>query len=1418
MSNAAVNKALKRARQIIMDNPHDAINILNQILRVDNTCVNAYILMGKALILVDDISTSKNYILKAIELDPLNLNSWKGYYSIIRNESNFPRFMDVTGEYCNVLIENNQPLTEIRSEIDVYMKKFDIRSSPKDLETFYKCFTPGNLLAETLGVMYMTPQVALTELLKIEKKRDSSLIKTLSDKLRLSYDIKSAASKLSDLKFEVFSQSEIDQTYAQLINITHDDSTRRKLEVELLEYKHEFLLCVPLSEADLKAQVRDEVITMINDLILVHCNSYTVWNFYFNFNDFASISDIEVNYLVDFLYLFPNNGLAHIISTFLDSDISPLDMKTVANIRKELYARAEQDKQKYSKIEDGNIESYGKQESTAVLDKAIETVELSEDEMTSIMLSGFKQCKDSILAHRIMALFFYRIESYDKALTTCQTTVEMLMKLSKTMALNLPNTKRTLVLLLAQIHTYYEAPKNFPVALQLYDNILKSDPNNLKAKLGKSLVFMEERELEKARELLTDIVAQDSKFLDAALELGWCEILMGEFCSGRERIVKNIKFFKIMNQVKHQVKKSTYLYRIAQSYIYEAERIDSENEKIEEIIKNAHQYLKESLITNNNNASSFTSMGLLYLKYYKDEPRALKCFFKGFELDSGEIEAARYLVEDLTANADWESTEILCQRIVDNEKSRKKLRYLQVDKSWPYRVLGIACLESQRDTKAVEYLQSSIRLNTVDIESWVCLGETYLRFGRLEAAIKVFNKAISIDKNHWHAKYMLGVSQCLIQEFESGVSTLRSVLENRPGEECVIIALYEALISCANSYVQGGFYGRAIECCLSAVEQLQSASKINYKSLKLWYSLSSLIKIFLQVKSKLEMFPFEEILEIFKLQDNYLSDSEDDHLQRVTDIDRITLEYIFELIEKSSNYNISAVLSALYVLANKYGIVSMGSRSSRVVKATKWFNLSVSQFESFLALDNIKFRAAAIQSLQRAILMDSSNPSYWTLMGCTYISLNARISQHFFIKATALNPKDGKIWNNLAVLYLNYGNYDISKEAFQKAQSVSPELAHSWIGDALMAYSAGDILNSNRLLAHAYVLANGLSSVAQLMYGMSIVNEIIRSNKSVSTIEDKQSLEMANFALKTYLKKNPNDEHGLLAACNIAERLGNYEDGEALATHFSKILELKYEESESESTLLKFVQTKMQLARFNLSNHCFAEALENLDIINILQEEKHELDDVLKCVLSQKVVLGLTQYFENEFDSAVQLFTDILTLSNENISFVILISQSLYSYGLDETKQAALEELFKNISKNGSSLGVLFTLATIAILENNTDILPTIQDELQTLPLSLIKQDVLKMVPKFIEIIYQKLNTNFDPVSIWQKQVVLFPDNYKLWSFLNNEIAKEIAFKDSSLISSSDLSTLCCKSNNLRSVQRAIVLDPLAMLKYVRFV
>lgn len=1392
---ASVKKYLKDAKRAIEGNdPEDALEYVDEALEIDNGSYIAHLFRGKALQLLGRNDEAIREFREVIAIDSENINGWKGYFQAARSQNDYDLFREVVSKYLEVQISQGIGTAATINDIRKYLDDRDWKSDLDLQEKFYRSILPGTQLGETMGGEFGNPEERILKVISIvSRKQKDKLNRVIAqEKMKLPRILNSDQKKMLDnLIWSIKQEYDLIPLYDMFLSFSNDDTLRAEYKETLLKYKYDLLLVAPTKETLIQ-----EVKNMIDDMIYLKTRSAFCWLLYFDWSDVQSITDIDKSNLMFYLKNFSNEGLAIMLYAYVMSDISPYVKSEFSNLKGYVMSEASQNPSG-SNLESALLPEAEPDNEQSEEFQAQEACLLSE-EVLSLMLKGFKKCQGIVLADRILCDYYIHLHEYVEASNKCQTAIKTLADLQRSYGLELKSSKEDLLCTLAIVYTYHEAPKNYPRALQLYDKLIATNPANLKALVGKGIILLEKNALLEARSVLLEANQIDPDNIEANIELCWCKVKLGEYTEGREGLLQAIKKLSSMD-IRSRRMRSNIHYRVAESFLMLSNLSQDE-------VSEAFDHLIKSLKDYASNSNSYSSLGIIYKKYFNDKSRAEKCFYKAFELDVGEITAARFLVEDFAAENEWDVAEIICKRIVQSDRARRVLLHSgeKEDNSWPYRVLGSAALNQQNDSKALEWFQTALRMTSMDLQCWIGLGEAYYNCGRLDASIKVFSRVLAVDPSSWISKYFMGTALCEMHKYEEGIIYLNDALELRPNEECIFISLYSAKIQNTFAFIEGGFTGRALDCIAEALQVIFASVKVNWRSQCLWKALGDCLRVFITLKNRQDLLPMDQLVEVLStlkeeiLSNRYINESERD------DAGLIGTESFADCLKLKGSI---ITIFKLLVLTSKAAISTLPIKSNRTLTAAAYFNLGLAYYEAFCYTSDKKYQSLSIVHLKKCIQLELNNASFWVTLANAYTFTDPQLAQHCYIKATSLEENDGEIWTNLAALYLRYGDTELAMQAFLRAQSVTPEKAKPWIGHALSSRALGNFDEASNYFTHAYVVANSRLPLVEFLYGYSVIDKRIRLDSSdPRDIETAQEFSIANFAMDSFSKFFPEDILGLKVGIVIAERCFDYERGLKMGERLCTILEKQYETTEDTAVLLDFARTKAQIARLQLGLENYEEAVNNAQItLGIIEEEEEEA--AKSCILSTRVVIGLAFFLNDQFDEALDQFRLILSDYPNSSNLVCLTALVLNAFGSKETKEAALEQLFTFIQENGASLTVLFTLSAIALVDGLEDYFEPLLEQFKTLPLSTIASDTRRDVPKILSHITKRMQ-DLSLAYIWSRYAYLFPQDYKIWSNLTRHMALTVANLDETRITASELSNYYLQIGSLRHIQRALSIYP----------
>lgn len=1370
----SLKQLLKAAKAAIEKNdPEDGLYYANEALKLDRKCYFAYIFQGKSYQLQTQLDKAEASFEKAIALEPENLLGWKGYFQVAKSSSDFEAFFRILAKYVRVLVDQQIPLAETIKEVYNYLHSHKFQLDSALNEVYLRSVIPGTELGDLVGDSMGNPAENIRKLLNLLKTREDLEVRLAltKEKLRLPRVLTvQLKALLNDLEWSIRLKSNISELYKLYLTHSNDDDLRREHEIDFLKYKYTLLRISPE-----KDELRAEVKEMAADLVLLDSSDLFAWTLHFDLQDPKSFSDLDEQTVRNCIKKFSKEGLGVVLYLFVMSELCPFDREKFRDVLPSTTA-------------DGSTaqaDDLLDDEPMALDDAGADT--LSQTEILELMNQGHTKCPESMLANRIVCDYYIYLQEYETGSEKCSRTIRLLADLQRTYGVDLIHCKEDILCLLAVVYTYHEAPKNYSRALQLYNKILLDSPGNKQAMIGKGLILVAKRDLSSAKELLLQVVEENTSDPIALKELGWCSVLQGSYKEGRSDLEKSLNLIDGVSAKSFEMRASVK-WRIAKSYLLE----DSSNDAL---LKAAYDMLISSLKDHNSYAPSYTLLGVLYNDHFNDPLRAQKCFYKAFEFDISEVTAAKYLVKDLAEKGDWDISEILCKRVISSEKSKRILfsqQYDDPDKSWPYRVLGCSALNKQDDAKAIEWFQTALRMQAMDTECWTGLGEAYFNCGRVDAAVKVFQHTTKSDPTSWVNWYMLGTAVCTIGDYISGLEVLKKAHEMKPDATCILNALYEQLILHSSQLLMGGFVQRTLAANNSAIGYIERAKLLDSKSFSLWKALGECLRLICRVQTNIGSLPIEKIKGIF----DGTQDSEDDI---------ISLRKAAELFSEGNH---TEALSMLSILSAKVAVTVSGAKAHKYVRSHTQMNLGLAYLDAFNLAEerNTIYRTRALEHFERAIRIEPENAQYWLAMGNAYVSFKPMLAQHCMIKASVYDQRDVNIWSNLAALYLRYGDSELSKEAFERATSIAPEKLIPWLGNALTAEVNNDSATYQRLCTHAYVLSNGRSPFAQLCYAISIVSNRIGNAKDARDVEAAQEFGIANFAIQNFLKFQPKNESGLKLAILLSERCQTYEISIDLGENLLQILEEKFEKTENSTVLKEFAVVKASLARYRLACGQYDLAAEDAQVaIDILSEETENLE-MEQSTISSRIVLGLAHFFRKRFSDALEEFQLMLGHHSTLQTVVTLTAQVLYAINTEDSKQAAIDRLFEFIEENGSSLMIVLTLGAISLADRVADYYVPIKEELEGLALGELMEDNYRLVPKVLVELSKHISGQ-GGTFVWQKFALMFPSDYNIWKNLDSHMALSTAMLTESKRTALEVSDAFLKNATRREVQRALLVS-----------
>ena len=758
----------------------------------------------------------------------------------------------------------------------------------------------------------------------------------------------------------------------------------------------------------------------------------------------------------------------------------------------------------------------------------------------------------------------------------------------------------------------------------------------------------------------------------------------------------------------------------------------------------AYHFFVDSIKANPEYAPAYTKLGIYFDEYSKSKKRARSAFQKAFELSTSELEAAERLARVFAESGEWDLVELVAQRVVDSGKAKPAPGSKKKSFSWPYAALGTVQLNKQQYAKSIVSFQHALRITPTDYHSWVGLGESYHNSGRYTAATRVFEKAESLEnkpppEQTWFAKYMLANVCREMGLFDEAVTGYDTVLAVRPEEFGVIIALLQTLAESAWADIERGMFGQAAIKAGRVIHDAAEAAPSTTHTFNYWKAIGDACGVFSIAQSDANTIEVDQLLYILKEK---ASASE---LELLAEVDEVTLETLQAAIDNAEPvFERSDILILAAIVAHKRAVFA--AADDRHAQAISWYNLGWAEHQAHVTLSpnvahkskkqSTRFLKAAMRCFKHAIELEAGNADFWNALGVVTMTMNAKVSQHSFVRSLHLNQNSAVAWTNLGALYLVQDDRELANEAFTRAQSTAPDYAHAWLGQGLLATLYGDKIEAEGLFSHAFDISTASSPLAKKQYTLSFFDALVSTSTVRMKPNDVTDLLLPFFAMQKLNSQSPHVSPSTLPykhlLAHLAERVNSFDDSITALTSLNHHLEAAYEVDESSSTLYRYSCSLADIARSQLSSEAFSDAISSaetaLDLSSSLLEELN--DDSLaarirQLRLSAHLTLGLSHFFLLKEDqahiaSAIDAFSAALEEADQDQSadIVCALAQVLWAKGGEDAKSVARERLFDSVEQHPEHVGSVCLLGAIALLDDDPDTLEAVKGDLETFQVS----------------------------------------------------------------------------------------------------
>ncbi|OCF43903.1 superkiller protein 3 [Kwoniella heveanensis CBS 569] len=942
------------------------------------------------------------------------------------------------------------------------------------------------------------------------------------------------------------------------------------------------------------------------------------------------------------------------------------------------------------------------------------------DELVSTMTKLLDQLPRSIFAHRVMARISLQEEDWANAIAFAEKGRLLVKELEAERATSLPNVRASLDTDLGVALVPYFSPKHHPRATRLLDGVLKNFPENREARFARAQIHQAAGKWAYARkefQTLLDADTDEKSTVAAREELGWCLVNEGELEKGRD-VLEEVVAVRDAHYEKdgkddEAFPRARAWWRLGQT---EWTIGDAESRG------HAEEWFMASIRALPTFAPPYTSLGICYSSASPpDEERALKCFQKAFELDATQTEAARRLAIGYANEDEWALVRTIAVRVMEGEGGLDGVAGGEVmnakgrfapQNGWAWKALGSTEMHYKNYAKAAQAYQITLRADDKDVSTWVMLGESYVKCGRHVAGLKALSHALELDPKNWRALYNIGDTQAQLGAFDKAIDAYEKVVEMTGGAEIgVTAALAIANLSLGRQTAAGGFRERsrnafhaAISLATQVLQDGQSHRAWAWKTIG-----DAAFELSNQESNPQEAMASAEVLQP-ALQ--HLVEDDGDRRSQVEG-----LGHAANLLQAPPNLEYS-LKSAIFAFAYRAHLLKNEPR----VADPALYDFAGSLHSLALRIpDGDKKTSclkAAISTIRLALERDAGDERLWNALGVICEAAGPQVAQHAFVVSLELYAKDPIVWSNLAYLYLRLDDHELAGQCFWKAQTIDPDYAPAWFGQGLLAEKNGDRDQAKALFAHSVTLSAGSLLEADLALASATFGRYLVTGVQIEV----GLLHQPAFALRHYCHQRPGDFAAAHLYALICERLGLAAEAASSLERAAAVLEEEFERTESADIESRYAIALCNLGRVQLAAGNYQSSLEALN--NCWELISGSTDGTTSALKVQcRLLQGLAHYWIGEIDESLEAFQaglDEATAAQDmsvKEEVAVLLSRTLWGLGGEDAKETAKSNLMECLSQEKPSLKVISTLAAIAIVSSDADLVEAAMSELLARPI-----------------------------------------------------------------------------------------------------
>ncbi|CAK7201910.1 Superkiller protein 3 [Sporothrix eucalyptigena] len=1331
----AIGEALKQQKF------DEAIQQARDVLETDPKSYQALIFLGFAL----DKSSKPNEAVpvyeEATRVKPNDAQGWQGLIQVYEKQgaSSIPKYKEAALQ-LSLIFRDAEDLFKCQGVIDKFVGFARANGDSQQLVEALGIILPDSPIYPTLVGRVPSAAATYETIAQLIEKDEQRRINTLIGERRTRLGARLVDVTI-EVKSEVFATSQLTHIYSELINWTRDDDLRHVYEEKLLAYRVERLGAFSGKQ---KGEELKEVIKFAKGMVIIKQPFQLAWDIAVDWEDHAEIRDWDAALLWEYRQFFPESGLGKALSGFMTSDLSPFpgppEDQLKAEAKKKEGADEDEDisePEAEETNEGDNAEKAQREEMEKRKPrKTFVPLPTTDEERLSLLLDGVSESK-AFLAYRMLSAWYQNAEEHFDSIELLRKALKRLETRKSSTGMTFQNTEDALTVSLGTSLIYYQMPHNHPEAKRLFEKVLEHNNKATIALIGMGLISEEEVDYDASISFLERALEQDKHDLWVRSEAAWVHTLKGNYEYAKTEFETSIPLLtqQVQSKVVRISQPAQKLLALTQYRMGVCLWNLDPSRSARKDRNKSYKFFLSALKNDLNLAPAYTSLGVFYADYVKDRKRAFKCFMKAIELSDGELEAGRRLVQTFADKRDWESIELVAQRVVDSGLATPPWGSKKPAHSWPFAALGTSQLHRKEYNKAMMSFRMATRLSKDDYHSFVALAETYLRARMHYSAVRALDQARRIEEEcgvdegyeRWFTDYLLGNIYRGVGEFDKAIGLYESILISRPNEEGVLIALMHAMVESAESSIKTGLFGEAVS---KATDTLSFAVKVPDETAEtkfgFWTAVASACSVFSTVQGKATSFPVVTAASLVTIGAS--NDEEHEAYKFLQETDRVGTAVILAYETFSDGERVGVDLTRCLhatILAYKRALHVTPANDNHM-RAVAHYNLGWAEYRAHTCLpEDLRsslngYLRAAIRCFKRAIEIEAGNRKFWNALGVATSAVHHLVAQHAFTRSLFLGRGRAPVWANLGTLALMHDDAELANQAFAEGQSADPDYGPSWLGQGYVALRFGEAAEARSLFLHAMDLSDASSLAAREQYAISLFDHLVDDDTLDRTTQTATTdLAQPLIGLEQVRRLQPQQLPYAHLFALYRERIHDKTNAAMILEEICNVLEADFEATESVESLKRVAVAKADLARAYVAMGNYEAAIDCSEMALQLVDDSdgNSVEGELpaparkKVRLSANLAAGLAHFFSNDFDGAVADFEAIFAedgegdaaLAKRNPDVVCLFSQVLWASARDDARQRAQDELFAVIEAHPDHIQAILLLGVVALLNGDAE-------------------------------------------------------------------------------------------------------------------